>query len=59
LAHVRRKFYDLHVAHKSPVAIERIAALYAIEKEIRGYPADERREVRETRTRPLLDLLKQ
>jgi len=34
-AHVRRKFYDLHVAHKSPVAaeaIERIAALYAIEK---------------------------
>jgi transposase len=61
-AHVRRKFYDLHVAHNSPVAaeaIERIAALYAIEKEIRGYPADERREVRETRTRPLLDLLKQ
>ena len=39
-AHVRRKFYDLHVAHKSPVAaeaLERIAALYAIEKEIRGH----------------------
>src|ERR1700688_5025196 len=50
-AHVRRKFYDLHVAHKSPVAaeaMERIAALYAIEKEIRGHPADQRREVRET-----------
>ncbi len=48
-AHVRRKFYDLHVAHKSPVAaeaMERIAALYAIEKEIRGHAADERREVR-------------
>src|ERR1700690_1679569 len=61
-AHVRRKFYDLHVAHKSPVAveaIERIAALYAIEKEIRGHAAGERREVRETRARPLLDSLKQ
>src|ERR1035437_5220571 len=61
-AHVRRKFYDLHVAHKSPVAaeaIERIAALYAIEKEIRGHPAEQRRQVRETRARPLLDSLKQ
>ena len=61
-AHVRRKFYDLRVAHKSPVAaeaIERIAALYAIEKEIRGHPADERREVRNVRARPLLESLKQ
>ena len=57
-AHVRRKFYDLHVAHKSPVAqeaLERIAALYAIEKEIRGHPPHERREVRQTRARPLLE----
>src|SRR5450631_2482097 len=61
-AHVRRKFYDLHVAHKSPVAaeaIERIAALYAIEKEIRGHPADQRRQVRNAQARPLLDSLKQ
>ena len=61
-AHVRRKFYDLHVAHKSPVAaeaMERIAALYAIEKEIRGHPADQRREVRNARARPLLESLKQ
>src|SRR5579859_6870893 len=38
-AHVRRKFYDLVAAHKSPVAAEamqRIGALYEIEKEIRG-----------------------
>jgi transposase len=31
IAHVRRKFYDLYVAHKSPVAaeaLERIEALY-------------------------------
>ena len=33
-AHVRRKFYDLREAHKSPVAaeaLERIGALYTIE----------------------------
>src|ERR1700685_2953224 len=60
-AHVRRKFYDLHIAHKSPVAaeaMERIAELYAIEKEIRGRPPEERREVRNTRARPLLESLK-
>src|SRR5258708_1085013 len=62
MAHVRRKFYDLYVAHKSPVAaeaLERIAGLYAIEKEIRGRSPDERREVRNARTRPLLESLKQ
>ena len=61
-AHVRRKFYDLEVAHKSPVAteaVERIAELYAIEKEIRGRPPDQRREVRNTRSRSLLESLKQ
>ena len=61
-AHVWRKFYDLEVAHKSSVAaeaLERIAGLYAIEKEIRGRPADERREIRNRRSRPLLESLKQ
>lgn len=61
-AHVRRKFYDLEVAHKSPTAaeaLERIAALYAIEKEIQGRSPDQRREVRNTRSRPLLESLKQ
>lgn len=61
-AHVRRKFYELHLAHRSPVAaeaMERIAALYAIEKEIRGHVAGERREVRNAQARPLLDSLKQ
>jgi transposase len=59
-AHVRRKFYDLHVAHASPIAseaIERIAALYAIEQEIRGHPPAERCEVRRARARPLIDEL--
>jgi hypothetical protein len=42
-AHIRRKFYDLIEAHLSPIALEaaeRIAALYAIEKEIRGRPPE-------------------
>jgi len=37
--------------------LERIAALYAIEEEIRGRPPDERRQVRQTRARPLLQSL--
>src|SRR6202142_4790779 len=59
-AHVRRKFYDLQQAHGSPIAgeaLERIAALYAVEKEIRGRPPDERQQVRATRARPLLQSL--
>jgi len=60
-AHVRRKFYDLQEAHASPIAseaLERIAALYAIEKEIRGRPPDERQQVRTARARPLLQSLR-
>jgi transposase len=57
-AHVRRKFYELQVAHASPIAAEalrRIAELYAIEGEIRGRPPEERLPIRNTRARPLLD----
>ena len=46
--------------YRSPIAteaVERIGALYAIEKEIRGRPPDERREVRNARSRPLLDAM--
>src|ERR1700683_2959598 len=59
-AHVRRKFYDLQQAHGSPIAgeaLERIAALYAVEKEIRGRPPDERQRVRTERSRPLIESL--
>jgi hypothetical protein len=61
-AHVRRKFYDLVTAHQSPVAgeaLERIGGLYAIEKEIRGRSPEQRRAVRGTRARPLLESLQQ
>ena len=59
-AHVRRKFYEIHVAHASPIAAEaldRIARLYGIEAAIRGRPADERRGVRQARAGPELEAL--
>lgn len=58
MAHIRRKFFDLMKAHNSPIAAEavlRIAALYRIEKEIKGRSAEERRSVRTARARPLFD----
>jgi hypothetical protein len=60
MAHIRRKFYDLMEAQHSPIAteaVERIAPLYAIEKEIRGRSPDTRREIRNARARPLLDAM--
>ena len=59
-AHSRRKFHDIHAIHASPItteALARIGALYRIEEEVRGKPAELRREVRQTRARPLLDEL--
>jgi hypothetical protein len=59
---VRRKFHDLYEAHQSPIAkeaLERIGALYGIEREIRGRPPDERKNVRNEQARPLLEDLKQ
>lgn len=59
-AHVRRKFYDIHVSLCSPIALEalkRIGELYKIEDEIRGRPPDERKEVRQARAGPELKSL--
>ncbi len=56
-AHARRKFYDIHVATDSPLALEalrRIGALYAIEADIRGRLPAERQAVRQERAVPLL-----
>ncbi|HME20738.1 MAG TPA: IS66 family transposase [Acetobacteraceae bacterium] len=60
-AHVRRKFYDLHVATQSPIAEEalrRIATLYEIEADIRTTSADNRRSVRQLRSRPLVEAMR-
>jgi transposase len=59
-AHARRKFYDVHVATNSPLAYEalqRIAALYAIEADIRGQTAEQRQQVRQQRSRPLVEAM--
>jgi transposase len=59
-AHVRRKFYDIHVALSSPVALEaleQIGRLYKVEEEIRGRPPSERYAVRQARAGPELKSL--
>jgi transposase len=61
-AHVRRHFYDLEQAHASPIAqeaLQRIAALYKVEDQIRGKPPEERRTVRQAESKPLLDSMRQ
>jgi transposase len=60
-AHVRRKFYDIHVQLSSPIAaeaLERIGKLYDIEAEIRGRPPDERCSVRKERAGAQLKALR-
>jgi transposase len=58
MAHVRRKFVDVHRAQGSAIAdevIRRIAQLYAIEKEARGSPPDRRVEIRQANAKPIFD----
>ena len=60
-AHLRRHFFDIAKGGDAPIAseaLERIAALYAIEKMIRGQSAEERRAVRQDKSRPLVTALK-
>jgi transposase len=62
LAHARRKFFDLHASNKSQIAqsaLEQIARIYEIEREVKELPADERRRIRQARSKPLLDALRQ
>jgi transposase len=57
-AHMRRGFFQFHASTKSPLAAEvlaRVAALYAIEAEIRGRPAEHRRQLRQERSRPIVE----
>lgn len=60
-AHVRRKFYDIHLASDSPVALEalnRIGELYAIEQQARGQPPPLRQQIRQTHAAPKLGALR-
>jgi transposase len=56
-AHARRKFFDLARIKQAPIAIEaveRIDALFAIEREINGFTPQERIALRNERSRPLV-----
>ena len=58
LAHIRRKFVDIFQSQASPIAeesIQRIAGLYAIEKQARGQPPETRVARREEHAKPILD----
>ncbi len=60
-AHARRKFHDIFVSTKAPLAKEalrRIAEPYKIEIDLRGKPAEERRRVRQLQIRPLVEALR-
>jgi transposase len=60
-AHCRRQFFELAKSAPAPIATEalrRIAELYEIEADIRGKSADERRAVRQQKTKPLIEALK-
>jgi transposase len=56
-AHGRRKFFDLARINQAPIAaeaVERIDALFAIEREINGMTPQERVRGRQERSRPLV-----
>src|SRR6516162_250428 len=60
LAHVRRKFFDVHTATASPIAkeaLDRIAQLYAVEEAIKGFSPDHRRRERQQRSKPVATAL--
>ena len=57
-SHVRRRFYELAQAGPAPIASEalaRIAALYKVEGEIRGRSPEQRKAVRQARSRPVTE----
>jgi transposase len=59
-AHARRKFFELAKLTKAPIALEavrRIDELFEIEREINGKTPDERKAVRQERSKPLVEAL--
>ena len=60
LAHARRKFFDLHAAQANPIALEalnRIAALYAIERQGQEMNVAARTQWRQEQAQPLLEAM--
>ncbi len=58
MAHIRRKFFDIHAAQGSAIAeqaLARIQQLYAVETEARGQPPDRRKTIRQAKAKPIFD----
>jgi hypothetical protein len=59
-AHVRRGFFDVHASNRSALAkeaLDRIGALFDIERTIAGQPPESRRSVRSRTAKPRIDAL--
>jgi transposase len=62
MAHARRKFFDLHVSNKSEIAqqaLTYIGQLSEVEREVKNLSTDERRRIRQNKSKPLADALHQ
>lgn len=60
-SHLRRQFYDVYVGGNAPIATQalaRIKPLYDIEAEIRGQSPEVRREIRQQRSKPIVEAMK-
>ena len=60
LAHARRKFFDLHAANKSQIAgfaLEQLGKVYDIEREVKELDTDGRLQIRQAKSKPVLDAL--
>ncbi|PHZ86749.1 IS66 family transposase [Paremcibacter congregatus] len=58
MAHVRRKFFDIHKSSGPDIAAEalkRIAELYKVEEFARGKPPKDRREIRQARAKVIFE----
>lgn len=58
MAHARRKFFELHAANGSEnaqYALDQIKLLYDVERDAKDLTTDQRRELRQQRSKPLLD----
>ena len=62
MAHARRKYFDLHAANKSQLAeyaLQQISLLYDVEREIKDLNPDQRQNIRQQKSIPILDGLQQ
>jgi transposase len=62
MAHARRKFHELWVNHGSQVgeqALKFFIQLYEVEREVQPMPPDERKAVRQQKSKPIADAFRQ